>query len=159
MTIRTIAFLFLLVIANSRVIAQRNCGSVYSQAYVNSLSPSVKMKLENFNKQLKEEEQKTNLNKASATSSINENDYILIPVVVHVVWNNANQNLTDAQICSQISVLNQDFNRSNLDAANTPQEFQFAASNSRIQFYLATIDPNGQSDQWNFSDKHSDYFF
>src|SRR5262245_52022918 len=33
---------------------------------------------------------------------------IRIPVVVHVVWNTAAQNISDAQIQSQITVLNED---------------------------------------------------
>lgn len=36
---------------------------------------------------------------------------VVIPVVVHVVWRTAEQNISDAQIQSQIDVLNQDFRR------------------------------------------------
>ena len=36
---------------------------------------------------------------------------IRIPVVVHVVWNTTVQNISDAQINSQIDVLNEDFRR------------------------------------------------
>ena len=36
---------------------------------------------------------------------------VRIPVVVHVVWNTAAQNISDAQIHSQIAVLNADFRR------------------------------------------------
>ena len=43
-----------------------------------------------------------------------------IPVVVHVVFNTPAQNISDAQIRSQIDVLNQDFRRSNLDIAQVP---------------------------------------
>jgi hypothetical protein len=38
-----------------------------------------------------------------------------IPVVVHVVYNNSTQNISDAQIQSQITVLNNDFRRLNAD--------------------------------------------
>ena len=41
-----------------------------------------------------------------------------IPVVVHVVWNTAAQNISDAQINSQIDVLNHDFRRTNPDVAH-----------------------------------------
>lgn len=49
----------------------------------------------------------------SATVAIAANMTILIPVVVHVVWNTAADNITDAQVCSQIQVLNEDFARLN----------------------------------------------
>src|SRR5258708_23818117 len=35
---------------------------------------------------------------------------IVIPVVVHVLWNTNGQNISDNQIRSQIDVLNEDFN-------------------------------------------------
>src|SRR5215475_7608617 len=40
-----------------------------------------------------------------------------IPVVVHVVWNTQQQNISDAQIQSQIDVLNRDFRKLNADIA------------------------------------------
>src|SRR5688572_10545813 len=39
-----------------------------------------------------------------------------IPVVVHVVYNTTTENISDAQIQSQIAVLNKDFGRTNTDA-------------------------------------------
>ncbi|MCX7743381.1 MAG: M43 family zinc metalloprotease [Flavobacteriales bacterium] len=69
---------------------------------------------------------------------------ITIPVVVHIVYNNASENLSDARIQSQIDVLNQDFRRLNADASNTPSAFQSVAADVEIEFCLANIDPNGQ---------------
>lgn len=66
-----------------------------------------------------------------------------IPVVVHVVYNTATENISDAQIHSQIAVLNKDFSRTNTDAGNTPVVWRNIAANSGIQFCLATKDPNG----------------
>ena len=34
---------------------------------------------------------------------------ITIPVVVHIVWNTNQENISDAQIFSQINILNQDY--------------------------------------------------
>src|SRR3954453_18556293 len=39
----------------------------------------------------------------------------VIPVVVHVVFNGAAQNISDAQVQSQIDVLNHDFRKTNAD--------------------------------------------
>lgn len=66
-----------------------------------------------------------------------------IPVVIHVVYNTATENISDAQIQSQLAVLNKDFSRTNTDAGNTPAVWQNIAANSGIQFCLATKDPNG----------------
>jgi len=66
-----------------------------------------------------------------------------IPVVVHVVWNTAAQNLSEAQINSQIDVLNRDYRRTNPDVSSTPTPFQPLTADARIQFFLANVDPNG----------------
>ena len=66
-----------------------------------------------------------------------------IPVVVHVVWNTSQQNISDAQIHSQIDVLNRDFRRTNPDISNTPAPFLPLTADARIEFFLANIDPNG----------------
>jgi hypothetical protein len=66
-----------------------------------------------------------------------------IPVVVHVVWNTTQQNISDAQINSQIAVLNRDFRRTNPDVNTTPAPFLPLTADSRVEFFLATTDPNG----------------
>lgn len=71
-----------------------------------------------------------------------------IPVVIHVIHNGEAEgdgiNISDAQIISQIDVLNKDFNRLNIDAGNTPAEFTLVAGNLNIEFVLAKQDPDGQ---------------
>jgi len=69
---------------------------------------------------------------------------ITIPVVVHVIHNGdglgVNENITDAQILSQITVLNQDFGR----IAGTPGfNTNPVGVDTEIQFCLAQRDPNG----------------
>jgi hypothetical protein len=66
-----------------------------------------------------------------------------IPVVVHVVWNTAAQNVSDAQVASQIDVLNRDFRRTNPDFSTTPAPFLPLATDARVEFFLATTDPGG----------------
>ena len=66
-----------------------------------------------------------------------------IPVVVHVVWNTASQNISDAQIASQIDVLNRDFRRTNPDFSTTPAPFLPLATDARIEYFLATSTPSG----------------
>ena len=67
---------------------------------------------------------------------------VRIPVVVHVVWNTAAQNISDAQIQSQFDVLNADFRKANADATSVPTAFAGVAADFRIEFALAVRDPN-----------------
>ena len=71
------------------------------------------------------------------------NAIITIPVVVHVVYNTASQNISMAQIQSQIDVLNEDYRKLNADNANTPAIYAGLAADAQIQFVLAKRDPNG----------------
>ncbi len=70
-----------------------------------------------------------------------------VPVVVHIVHNGepigSGTNISDAQVHSQIRVLNEDFNRTNADAINTPSEFAAVAGSMDIEFVLARQDPEG----------------
>ena len=52
-----------------------------------------------------------------SASTIAAPDVIIIPVVVHIVYNNSDQNISNDQVRSQIKVLNQDFRKKNSDAA------------------------------------------
>ena len=69
---------------------------------------------------------------------------IVIPVVVHVVYATGDQNISDAQIFSQLQVLNQDFRRQNPDQNQTPAEWAPVAVDTRISFRLANYDPQGR---------------
>ncbi|WP_191906949.1 M43 family zinc metalloprotease [Adhaeribacter soli] len=67
-----------------------------------------------------------------------------IPVVFHVVYNSALQNVSDAQLLSQLTVLNEDFNRRNADTTNTPPPFKPVAGSPQLYFCLASLDPHGK---------------
>lgn len=67
---------------------------------------------------------------------------VTIPVVVHVVYANEAQNISDAQIQSQIDILNEDYRRLNADWTSAPAVFQTVAADVRIQFQLAVRDPD-----------------
>jgi hypothetical protein len=59
------------------------------------------------------------LNKASGV-------IVTIPVVVHVVYNTSTQNISQAQIQSQIDILNADYRKLNADTGNVPASVQIA---------------------------------
>jgi len=70
---------------------------------------------------------------------------INIPVVVHVVIGSAQQNISDAQIKSQIDVLNRDFGGLNDDKVKVPSYFSSFFTDCRINFVLAKTDPTGKA--------------
>lgn len=68
---------------------------------------------------------------------------ITIPVVVHVLYNNNSENISDAQIESQIAVLNNDYQKLNPDTAQIPWYYSSRAADCGFHFILAGIDTNG----------------
>ena len=69
---------------------------------------------------------------------------ITIPVVVHVVHRTGDENITKAQVKSQIDVLNRDFRAKNADKSKVPAVWKSLVIDPRIQFALATRDPRGK---------------
>jgi hypothetical protein len=66
-----------------------------------------------------------------------------IAVVVHVVATDDASDLSDAQVHSQLEVLNEDFRFRNPDRVRIPRPFQDEAGDPRIEFELASRDPSG----------------
>ena len=69
---------------------------------------------------------------------------LTIPVVVHVAYANASENISTAQIKSQIAVLNRDYRAKNSDKTKTPAVWSGLVSDPGIQFALAKKGPKGQ---------------
>ena len=57
-----------------------------------------------------------------------------IPVVVHVVYRRDAENISDAQVKSQIAVLNKDFRATNTDKSGVPPVWKSLISDTNIQF-------------------------
>ena len=66
-----------------------------------------------------------------------------IPVVVHIVWNKEEDNISDEQVHSQIAALNRDFQLANDNLDIIPSSFENIIGNVGFEFCLATIDPEG----------------
>lgn len=116
------------------VSAQRNCGSMEHLNWIMLNDPAVQQKMSLI-------EQQTNEFAAHAENG--ERQMVTIPVVVHVLYKTSTSNISDAQIQSQIQVLNNDFRKLNSDVVNTPSIF--TASDPNIQFCLASVDPSGNA--------------
>jgi len=111
------------------------CGTMEYLEYLQAQDPQLEQKMVQDEIDLQNRIQNQSNSK---TSSV-----IRIPVVVHVVYNNSTENISDAQIQSQIDILNEDFRRLNVDASNTPSVFQSIAADIEVEFCLASQDPNG----------------
>ena len=64
---------------------------------------------------------------------------VTIKTVVNVVYKTAEQNISNAQIDSQIAALNKDFRATNPDRAQTPAPFKGLVTDARIKFKLVKV--------------------
>ncbi len=122
---------------------QRACVSFEYQEQEIRLDPMLAQRMaaiESFSRNALNKEFRNSINSGDAGSI----PVIKIPVVVHILYNKAEYNISEAQVKSQIEVLNKDFRRTNLDAFNTPLSFQKLAADCIIEFELANIDPKGR---------------
>ncbi len=72
-------------------------------------------------------------------------EVLTIPVVVHIVYNTADENLADSVIFNQIASLNADYRRLNADAENVRDTFNTIVGDTFIEFQLASFDPEGNA--------------
>lgn len=78
---------------------------------------------------------------------------IVIPVVVNVLYKTAAENISLAQIQSQIDVLNDDFNATNSDYNNVPSLFSGVKANVGISFVLdAVVRKSTKKTSWRTDD-------
>ena len=68
---------------------------------------------------------------------------VTIPTVVHVVYTKPKENISDAQVRSQIEALNLDFRATNPDMCEVPAPWQGLVGDPMITFELASTDPQG----------------
>jgi len=66
-----------------------------------------------------------------------------IPTVVHIIHNNGDERISEAQVKSQLKVLNEDYRRLNSDTLQTPNIFKSVAVDTKIEFFLAQKDEYG----------------
>jgi hypothetical protein len=70
-----------------------------------------------------------------------------LPIIVHVINDGeavgVGSNISQAQVLSQIDVLNEDYRNLNTDGSLVPAAFQPLRSDMQVQFVPAALDPNG----------------
>ncbi len=115
--------------------AQLNCGTSEYNEHLKQLNPTEVQQAED---QLTAEK-----NFLIQHGEGRSNSMYIIPVVFHIIHDYGAENISDAQILDQMSILNRDYAKLNADTANIVSPFQTIASAISIEFRLATIDPNG----------------
>ncbi|MEZ4910046.1 MAG: M43 family zinc metalloprotease [Saprospiraceae bacterium] len=130
-------FTFLLLFMSFSTISQgqRNCGSMDVLDRQIKENPALIDNMEEIERQVQEY--------IKHHHGDGERTIITIPTVFHVVYRTSSENISDAQIMSQLDVLNQDYSATNTDISNVPSTFSGLVANAEVQFCLATQDPNG----------------
>ena len=119
----------------------RECGTLSHHEYLKQTRPNYENDLTAYNQMIDQYLANQALNSSAQRSSA---AIVTIPVVVHVVYNTAAENISDAQAASQVQVLNDDFAKLNTDANKVTQPtFSTVAAGANIRFCLAQRDPNG----------------
>ncbi len=124
------------------MIAQRHCATMENLDRLKTLDPAITERMAEVEKHTQnyvEFENNARINNNLNSINVVRN----IPVVVHVLYNTSAQNISDAQIQSQITILNNDFRRLNADKINTPTTFTNVAADAEITFCLASVSPTG----------------
>ncbi|WP_124980635.1 M43 family zinc metalloprotease [Nonlabens xiamenensis] len=121
------------VLLSSMALAQRTCSAHDDLELAKSQNPTLARNMQRIEQFTQRRANELMIQKAI------DGSIITIPVVVHVLYGNSTQNISDAQIQSQIDVLNEDFRRLNADRDNTWSQ----AADMQIEFCLAQQDPNG----------------
>jgi hypothetical protein len=71
------------------------------------------------------------------------NVVVTIPVVFHIVYKNATQNIADSNVYRQVDVLNECYRLMNTNFNQTRPIFDSIAADVEVEFCLATTDPSG----------------
>lgn len=116
--------------------AQKNCDAFpYQQAQLQN-NPALAGKFSDI-----ETFTRNYISTDQGTASRGEGEIIKIPVVVHILYHDPADNISDAKVISQLEALNKAFRRTNADTVNTPARFKGLAADCEIEFQLAVSDP------------------
>lgn len=133
---RVLLFLLLLLPAQG-LFAQRCISQELLEQHLQRYpaAQTERLRLEDFTRQWTE----------AAPTSIGFRNVVVIPVVFHVVWNLPQDNISDAQIQSQLIAINKDFRLLNNLNGLIPNIFQPLAADMELTFCLAQRAPDGST--------------
>jgi len=129
--------LVLLVVCPLFFSAQKNCGNPTYSSKRLAVEPNFRKNSASIEEQTEDYVQRSQKTVSGAT--------VTLPVVFHVVYNTAAQNISDAKLLEQLQVLNQDFRKLNSGVALVPQVWQGLVADCEINFCLAVRNPQNVS--------------
>lgn len=126
-------FLFLLLFPAAFAFAQADlhCGTDIIMKRLYEAHPEIKAR--------KDAEDAAQLNSPSIASTAS----YTIPVVFHILHQGGPENISDYQVIDAMRILNMDYAKTNPDIIQVIPSMQGLADSTKIQFVLATKDPNG----------------
>lgn len=134
--------------AEASLVDKRMCPSEEIRSEMLANDPSARARLSEI------EENTAKFVNNKALGKVLADGTLEIPVVVNVLYRTSAENISDAQIQSQIDVLNADYSGTNADATKIPTEFQpLAAGNTGIKFKLVkTVRKSTKVRSWRTND-------
>ena len=121
----------LFLIATGKIFAQRTCASYEHLQEQMANDPE-------FARKVRESEKNFDIYRQNARQT-GKQITLTIPVIVHVVYNTPEQNISDAQVQSQITVMNEDFTATNRDYNNYDAGYGAVKGDFGIQFCVVQI--------------------
>ncbi len=139
---------FITGIASVNAQTNRVCGTNEAWKQATQIDPTLVIRREQMNTMI---EQYLQSHKNARTSGVDSDAVRIIPTVFHVIYEyngiGLNDNILDSWVNDAvqgcIAITNADYRRQNADTVNTPLAFRPVAADTKIEFRLATIDPNG----------------
>lgn len=132
----TLTILLAVILSSPQSLFGQKCQTSHKRSAIIAQNPEIAEEINRIN-------QFTEQWIAAQEESVQSRAVVTVPVVVHVVYLNDAENISEAQVMSQIDVLNADFRKLNANFSNTPSAFQAIAADVEIEFCLASVDPNG----------------
>ncbi|MEO8085352.1 MAG: T9SS type A sorting domain-containing protein [Bacteroidota bacterium] len=121
---------------NAQESAVHHCGTMEHLAWMKQKDPSLEKRMQDIEVQMEKWAQESANRRPALLPDV-------IPVVVHVLYANTVQNVSDQAIMNTIQALNEDYGRTAPDTGLTPAVWKPIAASTNIQFCLAQRDPNG----------------
>lgn len=140
---KIIIFGIAMLLAVGKISAQRMCSSFEYQQQEVKNDPVLLQRIKDigeFTLQHQETVASSSINARTTHSNI-----IKVPVVVHILYHQAHENISDALIKRQIDALNRDFRRRNSDTSKVPTVYKSRVADCEIEFELAKVDPKGRA--------------
>ncbi len=140
LTIKHLRLLGLLLLFCGSLNAQNNSGHVHDRTCASHTVLQQQLQQDPARRQMLRQIEDATQRYVNSVGTARATQTRTIPVYVHVIYNTSQENISAAQIQSQIDVLNLDYSGQNADLANVPSIFQSAtSSNPGIQYSLVSI--------------------